>query len=352
MLLIIPMIQLFILGYAVNINVDHIPTVVADRSLDAASQDYVDAMVASGYFDVVEYLPSQAEVVRAIDEGRARTGIVIPPDFSAKVARGQAQVLFLIDGSDLFTTQSAYDAAVVIAETHSTNVLFEKIDRSGITTKEQLDSVDTRVRILYNPNMTQLWFVIPGLVAMILQTQTMGITAAAVVRERESGTIEQILVTPITPFELALGKIAPNIIISMINMLTVVAIGVAIFGVPFRGSFWLFVWLSLVYVFSGLGLGLLISTISRNMRQAHQLVKMMALIGLVLSGFMFPRYTMPPILRWIGNLFPMTHFIPIARAIVTKGVGIEFLWGQVVGLFIYIFVIMGIASLSFRQRLD
>jgi ABC-2 type transport system permease protein len=346
------MIQLFILGYAVNINVEHIPTVVADQSLDSSSQEYVDAMMASTYFDIVGYVSDQVEVVRAIDEGHARAGIVIPPDFGTEVKRGKGRVLFLIDGSDLFTTQSAYDAAIVIAEAHSAEILFDKIARSGIATVEQLGSLDTRVRVLYNPNMTQLWFVIPGLVAMILQTQTMGITAAAVVREREAGTIEQLLVTPIMPLELVLGKIVPNIIISMINMLTVVAIGVLIFGVPFRGNFWLFVWLSLIYVFSGLGLGLLISTVSRNMRQAHQLVKMSALIGLVLSGFMFPCYTMPPFLRWVGNAFPMTHFIPIARAIITKGVGITFLWEQVITLFFYIVLIMGIASLSFKQRLD
>ena len=160
---------------------------------------------------------------------------------------------------------------------------------------------------------------------MLLQTQSLALTAAAVVREREMGTIEQILVTPIRPIELMIGKIVPYVIIAMLNMLTVIAIGVFWFGVPFQGSFWLFIGLSSLYVLSGLGLGLLISSVSQNQRQAQQLMMLFMMVSLLLGGFIFPRYTMPAAVRVIGNLFPITYFVPIARGIITKGIGFSVL---------------------------
>ncbi len=353
MTLSMPIIQLLLFGYALNMSVDHIPTIVANQSRDSASQAYVDAAVVSGYFDVVEYVSSQAEVIRAIDEGRAQAGIVIPPDFSAHVERGDAQVLFLVDGSDLFTSQSAYNAAIIIAEAHATEVLMKKVERSGLAVEgTSFLPLDALVRILYNPDMKTLWFIIPGMCAMLLQTQSIVLTATAVVREREMGTIEQLLVTPIRPVELMLGKIAPNILLAMLNLLTVLAIGIFGFGVPFQGDFWLFLWLAFLYVFSGLGLGLLISTLSQNQRQTQQLIMVMMMLGVVLSGFMFPREAMPVLLRLAGNLFPLTYFIPISRGIITKGVGIKFFWDQVIAMVIYSVVIMLAASRAFKQGLD
>lgn len=353
MTLSMPIIQLLLFGFALNMNVDHIPTIVADQSRDSASQAYVDAAVVSGYFDVVEYVPDQADVIQAIDEGRVQAGIVIPPHFGTRVERGDAQVLFLVDGSDLFTSQSAYNAATIIAEAHATEVLMEKVERSGLMVdRESFLPFDALVRILYNPDMETLWFIIPGMCAMLLQTQTIVLTAAAVVRERETGTVEQILVTPIRPGELLVGKIAPNILIAMINLLTVLAIGAWGFGVPFQGNFWLFLGLAFMYVFSGLGLGLLISTVAQNQKQTQQLIMVMMLLGVVLSGFMFPRDAMPVLLRLAGNLFPLTYFIPISRGIITKGVGITFFWDQVVAIAIYSVVIMFAASRVFKQGLD
>jgi ABC-2 type transport system permease protein len=353
LMLSLPVMQLLLFGYAVHTSVDHIPTIVADQSRDAASQAYVSALEASGYFAVVAYAPDQAEVVRAIDEGRAQAGVVIPPNFAADVERNQAQALFLVDGSDLFTSQSAYNAATAIAEVHATKVLLERFERSGRVTKDQsLLPLDALVRILYNPNLTDLWFIIPGMCAMILQTQTIALTAAAVVREREVGTIEQLLVTPILPIELMIGKVVPNIVIAVVNLLTVLAMGVFGFGVPFQGNFWLFFWMAFMFIFSGLGLGLLISTVSQNHQQAQQLNMAIALVGLLLGGFMFPRNAMPAALRLVGNLFPLTYFIPISRGIITKGIGVEFLWGQVVALIIYVVVVMVVAARMFKQGLD
>ena len=351
MLLVMPLMQLFLFGFAIDMNVDHISTVIADQSLDAASQAYVDAMVASGYFDVIEYVSSQAEVVRAIDEGRVSAGFVIPPDLGSRIERGEAQILVLVDGSDLFTAQSAFGMATVIAQAHAVEVMMTKIQRSGVPISGEAP-LDVRTRILYNPDMIQIWFVIPGMMAMILQTQSITMTAQAVVREREMGTIEQLLVTPIRPIELMLGKVVPYMLIALINMLTVLALGVFGFGAPFRGDPWLFLWLSFLYVFSGLGLGLLISTVAKNTKQALQLIMAVMLVGVVVGGFMFPRYTMPPLLYGLGYLFPLSYFIPISRGILSKGVGIEALWDNVIPMLVYSVVIMLTAARSFKRGLD
>ena len=348
-----PMIQLFLFGYAISMSVDHIPTLVADQSLDASSRAYVEAISASGFFDVQAYVASQAEVIRAIDEGRAQAGVVIPPGFAARVERGDAQTLFLVDGSDLFTSQSAYNAATAIAQAHASELLMEKVTRSGLAAgSASLQPLDTRIRILYNPNLDDLWFIIPGMLATLLQVQSITLTAAAVVREREVGTIEQLLVTPIRPAELMLGKTAPNILIALINLVTILAVGVFWFEVPFQGDFWLFLRLATLYVFSGLGLGLLLSTISKNQRQAQQLIGMFTIVGIVLGGFIFPRYAMPPAIRIAGNLFPLTYFIPITRGIITKGIGLEYLWEQVGAMAIYVVVVIVFASRAFKQGLD
>lgn len=349
----LPLIQLFLFGYAIRMNVENVPTVVADQSLDATSNAYVQALQNSGYFDVQQYVTAAEEVVAAIDAGEARAGVVIPPELTVRAARNEGEVLFLVDGSDLFTAQSAYNAANAIAHNHAVALLLEKVTRSGQLAGERaLAPLDTRARILYNPNLDDLWFIIPGLLAMLLQSQTVTMTAAAVVREREAGTIEQLLVTPIRPGELLLGKLMPNLLIGMLNFVTIAGLGIFWFGVPFRGNFWLLFWLAFMYVFSGLGLGLLVSTVSSNQRQSQQLSAMLTLLGVVLGGFIFPRYTMPQAIRLVGNLFPMTYFIPIARAVFSKGVGVVYFWEEVVALFFYICVIMIIAARAFREQLD
>jgi ABC-2 type transport system permease protein len=352
-MLALPLVQLLLFAYAININVSHVPTIVSDQSMDSESRAFVDALKTSNYFDVTATAPGQAEVIRAIDEGRAQAGVVIPPGFASHVAQGDAQALILVDGSDLFTSQSAYNAATAIAQEHATEIVLRNLERAGqVPEGQRYLPLDTRVRILYNPDLKDLWFLVPGMIATILQIQTVTLTAVAVVREREVGTIEQLLVTPIRPGELLIGKIAPNMIIALVNMLTILALGIYWFRVPFQGNFWLFFALALLYVCAGLGLGLLVSTVSQNQRQVQQLNGMIMLLGLLLSGFIFPRAAMPPGIRWVGNLFPLTYFIPIARGIITKGTGYEYLRGQVLSLVAYVVLIMTLAILAFRRRLD
>ncbi len=353
MILFVPLIQLILFAYAIHTDVKNIPMAVSDQSMDPTSRAYIDALVQSEYFDVALTKASQQGVIDAIDRGDAKIGVVIPSDFSQKVDRHEASVLFVVDGSDPFTTQSAYNAANLIAQQYTIQLMLNNLNSSGQSLSgSSLTPLDAHIRILYNPDLKDLWFLVPGMIAMLLQTQTIILTALAVVREREVGTIEQVLVTPIRPVELMLGKTLPNLLIALINLATIMATATFGFGVPFQGDFLLFLGLIILYVFSGLGLGLLISSISQNQRQAQQLAMMTMFLGLLISGFVFPHYSMPLILQWISYIFPLTAFIPISRGIFMKGIGLPFLTNQVIVLIVYDVLVLYFAARLFRQTLD
>jgi ABC-2 type transport system permease protein len=353
MILFVPLIQLVLFAYAIHMDVKHIPMVVSDQNMEPASRSYIDALVQSGYFDVVSTVSDRRLVVDAIDRGDAKLGFVIPSDFAQKLNRHEATVLFIVDGSDPFTTQSAYNAANIIAQQYTVKLILDDLNRTGQgSSGSSLTPLNAYIQILYNPDLKDLWFLIPGMIAMLLQTQTIILTALAVVREREVGTIEQILVTPIRPLELMLGKTLPNLLIALINLASIMAAGILGFGIPFQGNFMLFLGLIILYVFSGLGLGLLISSISQNQRQAQQLAMMTLFLGLLISGFVFPHYSMPLVLQWISYIFPLTAFIPISRGIFMKGIGLPFLTDQVVVLIVYDILVLFFAARLFRQTLD
>ncbi len=350
-MLTVPLVQLILFGYAISTNVQHIPMVVADESMDSSSRDYISAMVNSSYFDIEETALDENGVMNAIEAGRAQVGLVIPPNFRADVRRGDAQTMVLIDGSDFFTAQSAYGAANAIGQAFALQVITQDVSQmsAGAMT---LPSIDAHTRILFNPDIKDLWFIIPGMLAMLIQVQTITLTAMAVVREREVGTIEQILVTPIRPIELMIGKTVPYMFIALFNMATILVLGMFWFGVPFQGSLLLFIGLIFLYIICGLGLGLLISTVSQNQRQAQQLVGLVMMMAMILGGFYFPRDAMPLVIKWIGDLFPLTYFVPISRGIMTRGVGLAPLVGSVAALVIYLVVVLALTSRSFREKLE
>ena len=350
LILTFPMIQLFLFAYAVKLTADHLPTAVANMSPDAQSQAFLSALSVSGFFDLKLYVETEAEVVRAIDEGRVRAGVIIPPDFAPSIERGDAQALVILDGSDSFSVQSGYSAATAVAQAYSLGLVVEKLNRTG--SKMVTTPIQSSVRVLYNPTRDDLAFIMPGLVAMLLQVMAVNLTAQSVVREHEMGTIEQLLITPIRPIELVVGKLVPNILIALLDLLTITLAGVFWFGVPFKGDPWLFAWMALLFIVSGLGLGLLISTIAQTQNQAQQLTSMLMLLSQLLTGFIYPRGPMPPAIKAIGNLIPLTYFIRIARGIITKGVGITFLWSDVVALLVYGGLTMVLAAVTFRKRLD
>ena len=347
----LPVILLFLFGYAVEMQVEHIPTVVVDNSRDQTSWRFLEAMETSDFFDIQYYVESEAEAMKAIDEGRARVAIVIPAQFAAAIERGEAQALVVVDGSDAMTVQSAFNAAITVGQAHAVKLLTEKLERSGLGV-QSLAPLDVRTRVLYNPDMRSLVFMVPGMVGLILQYQTIQLTALSIVRERELGTVEQLLVTPIRPWELILGKIVPNAVIALWNATTVLALGVFWFGVPFHGNLALFLAMVLLYVLASLGVGILVSTVSTNQRQAQQLSAMITLPSMMLSGYIFPRSMMPALVRMAGNLLPLTHFLTICRGIMTKGVGLYFFREQVWTLLFYTLVVFVLSSFSFKERLE
>jgi ABC-2 type transport system permease protein len=319
-------------------------------SLDVQSQAFVHALEISGYFDVVLYLGDEVEVVQAIDEGRVRAGVVIPPDFATQIERGRGQALILLDGSDSFTVQSGYGAAAAIAQNQALKLMVEKVNRMGSTLGTL--PIRTSTRILYNSDLDDMVFIVPAMAGMLLQVLAVSLTAMAVVRERELGTIEQLLVTPIRPIELMVGKMVPNVFVTAFGMLSVTVLGIFWFGVPFQGDPWLFAWLALLFLVSGLGMGLLVSTVAQTQKQAQQITMLLMLLSMLLTGFIYPRAPMSPAVKTIGNLIPLTYYIRIVRGIFTKGVGLSFIWSDVVALAIYGSVVMVVAAATFRKRLD
>lgn len=348
-ILVLPLIELFLFSYAIHLTVQHLPTAVADMSMDEQSRAFVSALVESNYFDVSAYVPGQAEVVREIDMGHAKAGLVIPPGFATQVARGNAQVLVLLDGSDSFSVNSGFSAAVSVAQARALELAAERARRMGVELR--MMPITTSTRVLYNPELNDLIFMLPGLVALLMMMMSMFTTAQAIVREYELGTIEQLLVTPARPLELIVGKLVPHAVLMLVNLALTTLAGVFWFGVPFQGNPWLFAWLSVLFVVSGLGLGLMISAIARTQREAQQITAMLTMVSMLLTGFIYPRGPMPSFVRWVGNLIPLTYFVRIARGIITKGIGLSFLWTDVVALAVYGVVIMGFAAMTARKRL-
>jgi ABC-2 type transport system permease protein len=351
LILAVPVIELFLFAYVGDMILKDIPTAVADMSKDARSRALIDALQASGSFDVQTYVASQEEAVRAIDEGLAGAAVVIPPGLGADMERDRAQALVILDGSDPFMVQSGYNAAQAIGQAYGMELLVERAERMGMPDVGELP-VETSTRILYNPNIDQLIFLIPGIAGILLQVLAVNQMTMSVVRERELGTLEQLLITPLRPIELMIGKIVPSILISLAELAVILVLGVYWFGVPFRGSVRLFVMLALVFIVSGLGLGLMMSTFARTQRQAQQMSTVLMVLSMLMTGLVYPRSTMPPVIRAFGNLIPATYFIRIARGIVTKGVGLRLVWNDVLVLLAYAAVTMVLSAVTFKRRLD
>jgi ABC-2 type transport system permease protein len=350
----LPLIQLFLFVYAVSLTTNHLPTALVDESLDSRSRDFVQALQASGYFDVKLVLQNEEQVIQAIDSGAAKAGVVIAPHLAENVERGQGSVLILLDGSDSFSVQSGYSAASAIAQKYSLDLTAQAMRKAGsasVTSGLQLP-VSVATRVLYNPDMRDLVFVLPGLIALIIQNIIVAHSVLAVVRERESGVLEQLLATPARPIEMIIAKLIPGMLVVAIDLAVILLVGMVGFGVPFQGNAGLFAVLSLLFIISSMGLGLLISTIARNQRQAQQLTAVLNLLSMLLTGFLYPRATMPLWTQIIGNLIPLTYYMRIVRGVITKGVGLTFLWGDALILGSYTVLALVIAAAVSKKRLD
>ena len=353
----LPLLQLFLYAYAVNTTVYHIPLAVVDQSQDAKSRSFIQALVNSQYFDYTRQLQNVNQVINAIDDGQVKAGLIIPPNFSSDTDRGTASVQMLLDGSDSASVTSGFSGASLVAQNYSLGLISEQVIRkTGKRSASPLNAsslpITTSTRVLYNPDMIDIWFLLPGLVGMLLQTLAVQQAALIMVRDRELGTIEQILVTPARPLEIVLSKMIPLLVLCVLALGVIVGLGVFWFGVPFHGSLFLYFWLSLLFIASSLGLGMLVSVRAATQRAAQQSALATMMFGLLLSGMIYPRLAMPLIPRLIGDILPMTYFIRISRGIFTKGVGMSFVWQDALSLAIYTVIVVFVASRNFKKRLD
>ena len=351
MILVIPIMQLFLLGYSATSDVRNIPLAVLDQSRSPESRALLDAYRAADYFRIAFDVQSEAEIETLIEEGKARAAVIIPPDYAQRLADGNAQVAFILDGSDPTSASTALSAAQLISQAHSTEILTERLARSGLNLRVQ-PPVQVHTTVWYNPDMISAHFMIPGVIGMVLFAIAAILTATSVVRERERGTIEQLIVTPIRPWELIVGKLMPYVILGFFNTLEVMAVGHWWFGMPIRGDIGLIILLSLDFLITGLGIGLFASTIANTQQEAMLTVWMTLLPSIFLSGFFFPLEAMPLFLQWVSYFMPLRYYLVILRALLLKGVGIEMIQFDVIAMTLFAVGIMTAAALRFRKRLD
>jgi ABC-2 type transport system permease protein len=348
----IPVVQLFLLGYTATTDVRNVPLAVLDQDRSPASRRLLDAYRAADYFRLSADIDREAELRHLIDVGEAGAGLVIPPDFSERLLAGEtAQLAFVLDGSDPNVASTSLAAAQLIAQTHSTRITFDRIERRGLGGAVQ-PALEVRAQVWYNPDLVSAYFMVPALIGMILQLLTTMLTATAVVRERERGTIEQLIVTPIRPIELILGKITPYVLIAFLDTIEILVVGALWFKVPIRGSLGLLLALSGLFLVSSLGIGLVISTIARTQQEAMMLTWFTLLPTIFLSGFFFPLAAMPTLLRAISYVIPLRYYLIIIRSVLLKGVGAAGLTPEIVALVLFGVLTTTAAAMRFRKRLD
>jgi drug efflux transport system permease protein len=344
-----PILNLLAFAYAINTVVDHLPTVVFDASGDAQSRALVAALQNSTFFDVRRQVGSYDEAVSAVDAGEARVALLLPPEFGDQVLRHQsAQAQLLVDGSDPTAAQAALFAAESITQAHSANIvagLTEQLGRGNAA-----NGIELRPVVLYNPSLLSVVFMIPALIGFMLQDQALSLTALAIATERERGTLEQLMVTPIRSWEVMVAKCIPYTLIACSCVLSTLLVSQFWFGVGIAGSIPLLALLCLIFLLSSLSAGLFVSTISKTQQQARLIIDVMALPTILLTGFVFPREGMPWIFQQLGLLIPLTHFLQILRGVMLKGVGLEVLWPQAALLALYggLFFVLG--ARRFRKQ--
>jgi len=350
-LFISPVMQLLILGYAVNLDVKDIPTVVCDLDRTEASRNFVEEFLNSGYFRLRSRVSDIREIDRFLDNGKASVAIVVEPRFGDHLAaRTQAGVQLIVDGTESQSATIGANYAIAITARYGQDIMkpvLDKLKAMGVYPV----SVNPEVRVWYNPELRSRNFMVPGILGLVLMVMTMMLTSMAIVKEKEIGTMEQLIVTPIRPVELIVGKLLPFIFIGLVDAVMVVSIATLWFKIPLRGSVFLLLFLSLIFMMTTLGLGLFTSTISRSQQQAMMTTVFFMMPMMLLSGFVFPIENMPVIFQWITRLIPLRYYFVIVRGIFLKGVGLAALWDETVALIIFGLAILGLSVLRFRKKL-
>ncbi|MGE1061731.1 ABC transporter permease [Megasphaera paucivorans] len=350
MMLFLPVVQLLLFGFAINTDVKHLPTIVYDQCLQQDSRDLLDSFTASGYFDIKDIAGNFEEVDEAVDAGREKVGIIIPPDFASNIKHGRsAEVQVIVDASDSMTASSAINAAQIIGQLKSQELMGKKYRQ--LTGEKYITPYDIRIRPWYNSDFVTAYYMVPGILGIVLTMTMVMITSMAIVRERETGTLEQLLVTPMKSYELMLGKIIPYIFVGYIQAAVALSAGILVFDLPVRGSLSLLFLLTTPFIVASLALGILISTIAKTQMQAMQMSFFVLLPSVLLSGFMFPREAMPTLFYYLGDILPATFYMEIMRGIILKGIGIQYLWTQAAALGVFIIGVFTISLVKFSKKI-
>jgi ABC-2 type transport system permease protein len=344
-----PIIQLVLLGYAATTDIEHLRIAILDSDKSPASRELIEAYRASNYFDIALYVESQEQLEALADSGQVRAGLMIPAGYGEEITAGrQVQVAFVIDGSDPSVANTVFAASQSVGQAQSMRIM----ERTMGIDPDDLPGVQVRPRVWYNPEMKSANFMIPGIMGMILYFLTALFTSMSIVREREQGTLEQLIVTPIKPLEMIVGKIIPYVFVAFFDVLEVLAIGVFWFGVPIRGNLGLLLGLSGLFLLTSLGIGIFISSVANTQQEAMLLAFLTMFPSVFLGGFFFPIEAMPGWLQAITYVVPLRYMLAVIRGIILKGVGARILYQEVVALVIFGVLIMLLAATRFRKRLE
>jgi ABC-2 type transport system permease protein len=345
MMIVLPLLQLLLFGYAINTDVRHIPTLVFDQDRSAQSRDLARSLEATGFYDLMGAVDGYPEIARALASGRARAALVVPPRYASDLASGRPSTLQLVvDGSDPQVVASATNTAAALVGARSLEIAQASSSRLS-------EPIRLEPTIWYNPELRTAVYVVPGLVGVILTMTMVMLTAMAIARERERGTLEQLIVSPVSGLELMVGKIVPYVSIGYVQMTIILLAGRVVFGVPILGSLLTLYALALVFIAANLSLGLFFSTVAQTQQQAMQMSFFFLLPNMLLSGFMFPFEAMPRPAQWIGQALPLTHFLRIVRGIALKDVGITDLWPELAWMGGLLVLLVSLASLRFSKQL-
>jgi ABC-2 type transport system permease protein len=333
MIVILPAVQLMLFGYAIRTEVRHLPTVLLDESMSPESRALVDVLRNTQNFDIVSRVASRGELEQRLRAGEASAALVIPPDYMRDIKRGRtAAAQVIVDAADPLSSQAALAGASLAGATRASELIERRTGR--------VTPLEVRVRPWYNPAGRSAVYIVPGIIGVLLSMTLLLVMSMAVVRERERGTLEQLIVTPIGKTSLMLGKVTPFILVGYVQMTVILVLGVLLFRTPIRGSLTLLYAITFAFMLANLAIGLLVSTVARTQAQAMQLSFFFLLPNILLSGFMFPRAAMPAVAQWIGLALPLTYYLEVLRGILLKGNGIAYLWRETL-------ILLGIAALLF-----
>jgi ABC-2 type transport system permease protein len=351
-LFISPILQIILLGYAANLDVKNIPSIICDLDRSAASRAFLDDFVNSGYFSAAARVGRLDEIDAPLDNGAAAMAFVIPRGFGDSLAAGrQATVMIVVDGSESQSASIGVNYATMIASRYTQKIILDAFARAPGRGLEPV-VVNPEIRVWYNPDLKSRNFMIPGVLGLILMITTTTLASLGIVREREAGTMEQLIVTPIRPHQLIVGKLLPFVLIGLIDAVFVLALARLWFGVPLRGSGPLLLALCLAFMLNTLGTGLFISTISRTQQQAMLTSMFFIMPQMMLSGFVFPIENMPLFFQHVTTIIPLRYFLVVIRGIMLKGTGWAELWPQAAGLLALGTLILGLSVARFQKKLD